>query len=315
VEPVRVVLIGGVNRSGTSLVRRILGSHSELAIPPTELGLIRGRRTLPEPRDRTSFLRLVVDVLQWPKVREWRLDDAAVLRAAEHADPSVRGLFLLLLDEYRRQQGKLVAGEKTTGYERALRLLDRWLGDDYTFVQLVRDPLATYASASWYSGAEQRHDPLLCAAGGAASAATGIRMAARRPERYLLVRYEDVVADPEVFVRRACAQIGLQPEPERMLAMVDFGEKENSSFASLRSQTTFDGLIRKSDDLDRLRLVPPEARPLLAAVCGRVAATLGYDLGVSPRVAARARIWLQHAMRTAREAVADGSQRVRSLSA
>src|SRR3954471_23870668 len=114
----RLVLIGGVNRRGPTLPRRILGSHSQLAIPPTELGLVRGRRTLPEPGDREAFRRLVDQVLTWPKVRDWRLGEAGGREAAAEAEPSVRGLFLLLLDQFRRQRGKLLAGEKTTEYER-----------------------------------------------------------------------------------------------------------------------------------------------------------------------------------------------------
>jgi Sulfotransferase family len=273
----RLVLIGGVNRSGTTLVRQLLGSHSRLALPPTELNLFRRLVDADRPiRDRKAFLELLDEVLAWPKLADWALDAEDVRAAALDAEPSYAGLFTTLVDAYRRSIGKDVAGEKTTGYELRLATLDEWLGERYVFFHLVRRPLDVYASLRWYTGSDTHTDPGQFAAAWNESARIAVRMAATRPDRYALVRYEDVVDDPAAFARRACGLIGIEPEVERMLAMVDFDVKDNSSFAPVRGGADYDGTIRRRDDVDRADRVPAEARRVVERRCRELAQLLGY---------------------------------------
>lgn len=266
-----------MNRSGTSVVRQLLGSHSRIAIPETELNVFRLLVDSGGPiPDRAAFLELVDGVLAWPKVASWGLDVEEVRRAAADAEPTYGGLFTTLLDGYRRSAGKDVAGEKTTGYELRLDTLDEWLGDDYVFFHLVRRPLDVYASRRWYTGTDEEIDPRDFSDAWKESVRIAIRMASTRPDRYALVRYEDVVSDPEAFIRRACALIGVEPEVERMLAMSEFSVTDNSSFAPVRGDTAYAGALRRSDDVDRSERVPAAAARVVERSCDELAQLLGY---------------------------------------
>jgi hypothetical protein len=77
---------------------------------------------------------------------------------------------------------------------------------------MVRDPRDRYASV------RRRNDQDLSRVGAAtgrwlASTRAGLRNAATYPDRYLLVRYEDLVADPERTLRGVCAHVGLEFTP------------------------------------------------------------------------------------------------------
>lgn len=281
------MFIGGINRSGTTLMRRLLGSHSQIAIPPDELCYFRDGVDPRAPvADRAELERGLRELLATPKVRKWGLDEEEALGAAGRAEVSHRGLYALLLDLYRRQVGKPRVGEKTVGNEFKLDLLDTWFGD-VRFVHVVRNPLDVWASGR--HGA--RHEPGLWPAQPNPvlqwarlwneSAALGLHRSFTEPERYVLVRYEDLVARPVEVLERVCAVAGVELEPERMLAMSDYDDKENSSFGDAASGT-YDGFIRRSDDVDRRSAVTTDELETLVGLCGERAYLLGYDLGDRP---------------------------------
>jgi hypothetical protein len=76
---------------------RILGSNSALAVPPSEF-LFFGRGAASEPADRADFERRLGEILRWPRVREWGLDEREVLRRSRTAPATARSLFVLPLD-------------------------------------------------------------------------------------------------------------------------------------------------------------------------------------------------------------------------
>ncbi|HEY3017702.1 MAG TPA: sulfotransferase, partial [Gaiellaceae bacterium] len=125
---------------------------------------------------------------------------------------------------YAEEQGKQRWGDKTPMYMQNLRLLDR-LFPDALFVHLIRD--GRDAATSFLAMPEglmtetwmQPHT----ASGFACQWRAEVRAARRLGrrvggERYLEVRYEDLVADVESGLRRICAFAGLPHEP----AMADY---------------------------------------------------------------------------------------------
>jgi len=270
------VFVGGVNRSGTSLVRQILGSHPDLAMPPSEFEFFK-RLTVPLRSRLTTeqTARLVDDVLAWPKVAGWGLERARVEAFAGEGEGSVRSVFVAVLRAYAAQLGKPRFGEKTTYYERHLRTFDRWFGRDYAFVHLLRHPVATYASTRNYGGREHAIDPHAWARQWSNSALVAARAARARATGYAVLRYEDVVADPEGEIRRACAVAAL-PFDVRMLAMPDFAQKENSSFEL--AGAAYAGTVRTHDTVDRASRIPAAELAVVRSRCALAAALVGYDV-------------------------------------
>jgi len=269
------IFIGGINRSGTSLVRGLLASHPEVAIPPTEFEFFKRFRRGPRARlSPVEAQREAREILAWPKVAGWSLDPDAALARVARAEPSARGLFVSFLEAYAALAGKPGLGEKTTYYHRNVKTFDRWFGTSYSFVHVLRHPVSSFASARWYGGTERRLDPRGWALDWLESALSAERRARRRPG-YLAVRYEDLVGDPEGQTRLLCGRLGLDFEPQ-MLELGQFPERDNSSFAP--AGAGYVGMVRQADEVDRASLLTQAELAELGRVTGTVARALGYDL-------------------------------------
>ena len=270
----RPVFVGGINRSGTTLMARILGSNSALAVPPTEF-LFFGRGAASEPADRGEFERRLAEILRWPRVREWGVDEGEVLERSRSAPPTARSLFVLPLEAYRDLVGRSRIGEKSVVNEFRVDFFDAWFGD-YRLVHMIREPVATYASGH-QGRPESIREAIRWGRLWSASAALGLQRARDDPGRYKLVRYEDLTAEPRATIAAVCAFAALEPEAEAMLALADYERKENSSFGAAATGS-YEGAIRRSDAVDRHAAVHARERAALARICGGAASALGYQL-------------------------------------
>jgi hypothetical protein len=203
-----------------------------------------------------------------------------VLRAARNRATRYRDLFVFLLDLYRRRVGKARAAEKTVYYHQWLYVLDAWF-EDHRFVHVVRNPVDAFASIKWFKRGTPRPNrvdlvPWLHEWN--ESAALALHRSHARPDRYCLVRYEDVVARPADTLERVCKVVGVAPEPERMLAMGS-GEATESSFAEESGRLDYVGRIRRSDEVDRSKRLDPHELEAIRSACSPLAHLLGYDVG------------------------------------
>ncbi|MGH2933101.1 MAG: sulfotransferase family protein [Gaiellaceae bacterium] len=269
------IFIGGLNRSGTSMVRQILGSHSAVAIPPSEFEFLKRIRVRPRARlGEAQVAELVDRVLSWPKVSEWEVDRDAVLHLAL-GEPTHRGIFVAFLRSYADQRSKPLFGDKTTSYERHLAVLDRWFAHRYTFVHLVRHPVATFASARWYRGVQSPIDPHVWSRTWNGSVLAALRRLRARSPGYVLLRYEDVVSDPGLAMAAVCDAAHLEFEP-RMLEMGDFARRENSSFELVEAE--YVGSVRRLDGVVRAERLSASELNVVRAQCRVLARLLGYDV-------------------------------------
>ena len=276
------IIVSGLPRNGTTLVGRLLGSHSEIALPPGELGFFNVLWQPTDPPDRTmqgraEFDRRLQRLLA--RIAPWGLPEDEVLEAAREVAPTYRDLFVFLLDLYRRRVGKPRAGEKTVNYQQWLHVLDAWF-EDYRFVHVVRDPVDAFASVKWFRRGTPRPnkvDLIPWMHEWNESAALALHRSHARPDRYCLVRYEDVVARPVEVLRRVCEVVGVAPEPERMLEMTA-GEATESSFVDESGRVDYEGRIRRSDEVDRSQRIEPRELEAIRSVCAPLAHLLGYDV-------------------------------------
>jgi hypothetical protein len=252
-EP-EAVFIVGVSRSGTTLMRRVLDSHSRIAIATENhyLGHLlpwEGARTYfrraGDLREDPSIRRLVNliysgEFQQRSRLREvspfWRWltrhvpqpDLEARLLAAERSE---RGIFTALLRAYADRRGKAVMGEKTPAHLAFVETLLEWY-PGARIVHMVRDPRAVYVSEVRRRSEHPESVPyrwlvrrprllrtfvLLEVSWAWAAAVSRHRQLARRHARsYRMVRFEDLVAAPEATLGALCAFLGVALEP-RML--------------------------------------------------------------------------------------------------
>lgn len=248
----RPVFIGGPHRSGTGMLRAMLGSNSQLAVPVKEYQFF---DRLSPSGDAVRDLRAVLD---WPKVREWQLPalDAAAMLAG--TDGSLKAVYTAPLRAHAAAKGKPRFGEKTPFLERHFDTLRDWFGADMRFVQIMRAPLPTFVSLSHMHGSRRAVNPVTFARRWRASALRGLDFAARYPGQFLLAPYESFVADPAAWTRRLCDFCGLPPEIDAMLAAMDGERQRNSSFAG-------DNRRPGIAPIDR-RLIEREVGPLVTGI-------------------------------------------------
>jgi Sulfotransferase family len=208
-EPPLIVL--GVRRSGTTLLRVMLDRNPALAVPDESYfvpQLARRHRGVVDP---AAF---VDDLRRLPTLLEWGLAPRAV--AAGLRDGMTTGeAIAAVFEAYAAQHGKARWGDKTPLYMQHLPLLER-LFPTARYVHLIRD--GRDAALSFLAVPEgimtrgwgHPRDP----AGFACQWATEIRAARKLgarvgAERYREVAYETLVADPAQTVRGLCAFAGL----------------------------------------------------------------------------------------------------------
>jgi hypothetical protein len=212
------IFIGGIPRSGTSLMRDIVGAHPDVAMFPSELPLwrvIAVEFAGQAPARRDVQARLVGALVNHPRVSQAGiiLDGEAILNAlADERVVTVGSVFAHTMRQYARQQGRPRWGVKDPLTEfHADRIFEEL--PRATFVHMIRDPRDVVTSQRGMWGAAAQHVVSTTDAW-RRSAALARRRAGTRG--YVAVRYEDLVADPAAVVRRVCEALGLTYRPEML---------------------------------------------------------------------------------------------------
>ena len=214
-RPRAPVFVVGAPRSGTTLLRVILNRHSQLAMWGGESAFFRRlydrRQAFGDPADPAVRSRIADAYLAIDPNRRLGLD-LALLRVKILRDgDSWPALFAAMLAGCAEQSNKPYAGEKTPAHAFAVRTLCEWF-PACTVIHIVRDPRAAVCSLSQmpFGTRSVLHGAHTWNAFTAAAAEI-----AARPN-YLLLRYEDLIANTPGQLRRLCDHIGLEFE-ERML--------------------------------------------------------------------------------------------------
>ena len=208
------VIVLGVGRSGTTLLRVMLDRSSEIAIPyesffVTPLAQRHGRRP-----DIDDFLD---DLGRFYQLYEWGISPDDVrpkLRGGMTTGEAIAAVF----EVYAEHEGKPRWGDKTPLYMQHLPLLER-LFPDALWVHLVRDGRdAGLSFLELPEGFSGKTWALPRTAGQFAARWRTEILSARRlgkhvGSRYLELRYEDLVTEPERELRRVCEHASLTWEP------------------------------------------------------------------------------------------------------
>jgi hypothetical protein len=278
------LLILGVRRSGTTLLRVMLDRNSELAVPDESY-------FIPQLADR--HLRhvdpgeFIDDLRRLDTLAEWEIPLERVRARLSEGMP-IGAAIGTVYSVYAEQRGKRRWGDKTPMYMQNLRLLER-LFPDALFVHLIRD--GRDAAMSFLSMPKGLVTETWMHPESPADFACQWRTevdAARRlgrrigTERYLEVRYEDLVQDAESALRRICgfARLPYQAEMLNYTGDVDVSSKPHQQ--SLKRPPT-PGLR------DWRTQMSPEDVGAFEQVAGDLLAELGYEMHENPDARGRLR--------------------------
>jgi hypothetical protein len=277
------LFILGVRRSGTTLLRVMLDRNPQLAVPDESYFV---PQIADRHRGRIDVSAFVDDLRRLPTLREWDVDPAAVGARLEDGATVGEGIAAVYA-EYAALRGKARWGDKTPMYMRHLPVLER-LFPDALYVHLIRDGRDAATSFLAVPGGimtEGWGHPR-DAAGFACQWRTEVldaRALGRRvgAERYLEVRYEELVSEPERELRRICELAGLPWSPEMLEYAGDVDVTAKPHQQSLRKRPT-PGLRSWRTEMR------PEEVEAFERIAGDVLGVLGYPLAGPPRTPDRA---------------------------
>ena len=289
-----VPFIVGSPRSGTTLLRVMLDSHSQIAIPP-ETGFLPHTLTNLFGSDERRRHALVATLVNFPpRAPGWQdfgIPPQVLLQELSRVTP-------FRLDEglrcfyraYAARFGKARWGDKTPSYGSHMRAIERVL-PEARFIHIIRDgrDVALSLRNLWFSpgtdmktlARKWRHD--ICST----------RREARHCRRYLEVRYESLVRDSQQVLQEVCAFIEVDYES----AMTLYHHRAPSRLAEHGARVRSDGItvITRADRLSQQHLLmrPPDPtrisrwkREMLdndrleyEAAAGDLLTTLGYECG------------------------------------
>ncbi len=261
----KFIIIGGMPRSGTNLARRLIGSHSMIAIPPTEFQFFKNH----------SQGKSVSQILKHERLTDWQIDVSDLYET----DPQT--VYTSTLQRYAKNIGKSIPGEKSPHNEFYLATIEAWLQDfDLKFVHMLRNPIDVIASykhkpfgttiedddIEWISNIAHRWRR---------SASIGLARAHSLPNQHMVIKFEDLTTTPAVETRSLCEFIGVEFEEERMLNLTDYvGHKDNTSFTGDMVQSEENKQVYRP--ASRKQHLTNTELEVIGKICGELAWALDY---------------------------------------
>ena len=267
----KFVLIGGMPRSGTTLLETVIGSHPMISVPPGDI-----------PFAEHSVKGLSVERIfeRLSGKATWSFWAEQDFSAAKALPPGEA--FVAAMARYADSTGKSIPAAKSPFNEFFYDTYRDWLGDfDLKFIHVVRNPFDVMASLkkshihrNWQAFSDMLDTQ---SRNWARSVRLGAIRASRNPDRYSVLCYEDFVDDPVAGAEALCRFIGVPADTDRMLSRGDYDyHSTNTSFPD--AETKMQGKARdiyraesRKDFLSRSEI------ELVAGHCGEAACAMGYE--------------------------------------
>jgi hypothetical protein len=282
ISPNRPILLLGAPRSGTTLLQLMMHAHPRLAVPAENrwvLPAYYGRHMfgdLTKPDNRSRLARFITDTR--PAFKNFGLPAQLVHERVVSAPPTLGSGLEAVMRCYAERVGAARWCDKRPAYFRHVPALLR-LYPDAQFVHLIRDGRAVASSllrTPWFRG------DIAQAIGTWRMAMEDTAQArARLPaERWLDLRFEELLVEPEQQLRRLSAFLGEEFDP-RMLEPAAVKAQVVPERKTWHANTGGD-LLPARIDAWRSDL-PPAEIAFLEAVAGRQLRAVGYRTAARPR--------------------------------
>lgn len=269
--------IVGNARSGTTLLRAMLDSHPDLAIPWESYFITRLRpgRTRYERPEGFAIDLFVNDLMQTPfafwSIDQGEIRDVLLEQDAGDYPGAVRAIFSL----HARREGKTRWGDKTPEYVLEVDWLARLLPES-SFVHIVRDGRDVALSLKEVSWGPKTFEKSVL---GWQTAVNTARDAGRRlgEARYLEIRYEELVGRPEQTLRLVCQFLHLDFDP----GMLRYYERASAVLRDEPSKEYHQNLFRApTPELRNWRTAMSRSdQDEFERLAGHSLAAFGYELG------------------------------------
>jgi hypothetical protein len=257
----------------------MLDAHSKVAIPEESHFIVPFYEKLESFGDlglEKNRLALINEILSQSNVQRW--DEEITLSDLDLENcTSFANILNELYSAYARKRGKQVWGDKTPSYTTRVDVLNR-LFPDSKFIHIFRDgrDVASSIISRWWGA----NDLLSAISYWAQSVTMCRRMLRMLPDnRWIEIRFEDLVARPEEELSRLCEFMEIEFEKQMVegyssSAREKLGDKvdEYHSHTLTRPQT--------SQAYKWKQTMSPVDQSICFEVAGNVLSDLGYETGI-----------------------------------
>ena len=268
------IYVGGAGRSGKTLMRWLLSSHSRLAV---------SRRADMWPRFYARYgnlahpdnlERCLRAMLARPQVAALVTDPERIHGDFALGSPSYDRLFALVQEQYAARCGKPRWGDQSGLIERFAEPVLA-AHPDARILHLIRDPRDRHEAVAARGGPLRPGAAARSAASWHRSARFARRNAARWPDNYRVVRYETLVRRPEETMREVCGFLGEDYEPAMLrLEAARRYDHERTGDGGSPISTAYIGRHRGR--------ISPSDLFLIQSVAGRAMDDFGYAVDPMP---------------------------------
>lgn len=276
----QIFFIVGRGRSGTTLLARMLTRHPELAVAPEgffAMSLYHKYRSGPwDARRVDAFCR---DLLRERRMETWGLDvERLHARLTELEAEGALNYQRVCLEVYAnyaevaygRPNAKWV-GDKNPHYALLVQRIDR-LFPRARYVHITRDYRDNVLS--FLEAPFDVNNPAALAQRWKQYNAEILKISRRAPERFLWLRYEDLVVHPEHELTRVCRFLGVEYDP----VMLSFQSQEELP-AATRGKVVPRGVRKRIDPTLAQRWQKRLSDTVIRridSICGEFAERFGY---------------------------------------
>lgn len=229
------VFIAGPDRSGTTLIYALLASHPNISMVRRTNMWRYFHARYGDLENSSNLDRCLSDMIRYRRMRHLQPDAERIRSEFRKGEPTYGRLFALFHEHNAERVGKPRWGDKSLHTE---HYVDQLFSEfpNARVIHIVRDPRDRYASV------KKRYGQDLSRVGAATarwllSTRRGMDSAKRFPDRYMILKYEDLAREPDRLMREVCGFIG-EPFDPTMLSMSGVpdhrDEGGNSSFGDLK---------------------------------------------------------------------------------
>jgi len=207
----RPIFIVGVGRSGTSMLQSMLNAHKDITFPP-----------------ETHFIRTYLSKkLDLNDVKEKLLQDKDLIKLNIPLEPifekssNLNDFYTQLLISYMQKQNKNIVGDKDPKNIEFLKLIYS-IFPNAIIIHIYRDPRAVIASrlkAKWSKNKPFWQHLLAYKS----QLAYGRKVGKRLFDKYIEIKYENLIRNPESELKNLCSSIGIEYDKN----MVEFYKSAN----------------------------------------------------------------------------------------
>jgi hypothetical protein len=267
------ILVTGADRSGTTLLYTLLASHPRIMMV---------RRTnlwrwfdgkFGDLADRANLEQCLEMMMRYERLSVLDLDPPSIVAEFETGEPTYGRLFETLFSQQASRLDYPRWGDKSLHTELAAdRVFSEW--PHARMIQVIRDPRDRYASVLGRADPETNRNASIVARW-IRSTRAALRNRDRYPDRYLVLRYEDLVADPETRTREVCRFVGEEFDPVMM-------EMRGGDLRSMEgSNSSFDpvppGVISTRSVGRYASALSPRTVSYVETLCGPLMESFGYE--------------------------------------